>query len=260
MASVSHLPSAARAGPEPDGAGRFPGWWTLAWQGALVAAAALLYFGVRDLTEGAQATAMAHARFLVDLERTLGIDWEQGLQSHVIEHSRLVTLANWIYMYGHWPVIIATLAWLFVRHPPDFYLMRNALFISGAIGLVIFVLYPVAPPRLGILEIVDTITQRSNSYRTLQPPGLVNRYAALPSLHFGWNMLVGIMVWRVSRQPVLRALALLMVVAMGLAVVATANHYVIDVVAGAAVALVGLAGALLLPRVRRTPDWARSPE
>ena len=51
-----------------------------------------------------------------------------------------------------------------------------------------------------------------------------------------------------------------MVVAMGLAVVATANHYVIDVVAGAAVALVGLAGALLLPRVRRTPDWARSPE
>ena len=80
----------------------------------------------------------------------------------------------------------------------------------------------------------------------------------MPSLHFGWNLLVGIMVWRVSRAPAIRALAVLMVVAMGLAVVATANHYVIDVAAGAAVALTGLAAATLLPLVRRTPDWAES--
>ena len=177
----------------------------------------------------------------------------------MISNDRLVTAANWMYIYGHWPVIVATLTWLFVRHPPEFYLLRNALFISGAIGLLIFVLFPVAPPRLGILEIVDTVTQRSSSYRTLQPPGLVNRYAAVPSLHFGWNLLVGIIIWRVARAPWMRALAVLMVVAMGFAVLATANHYVLDVVAGAAVALTGLAGALLLPRVRRTPDWAATP-
>ena len=237
-------------------AGVFPGWRILGVQATLVAAAALCYFGVRDLTEGAAATATANARSLVDLERSLGISWERGLQSHVIGNDRLVTAANWMYIYGHWPVIIATLAWLFLRHPPDFYLLRNALFISGAIGLIIFVVFPVAPPRLGILEIVDTVTQRSSSYRTLQPPGLVNRYAAVPSLHFGWNLLVGIMVWRVSRAPAMRALAVVMVVAMGLAVIATANHYVLDVAAGAVVALTGLGAAMLLPRVRRTPDWA----
>jgi hypothetical protein len=226
------------------------------WQAALIALAALCYFGVRDLTEGAADTATANARSLVDLETSLGIEWERAMQEWLIEHSDLVTLANWVYIYGHWPVIIATLTWLFVRHPPEFYLLRNALFISGAIGLVIFVLFPVAPPRLGVLDVVDTVTQRSSSYRTLQPPGLINRYAAVPSLHFGWNLLVGIVVWRVTRRPWLRALAVLMVVAMGLAVVVTANHYVLDVVAGAAVALTGLAGAMLLPRVRRTPAWA----
>jgi len=234
----------------------FPGWWTLLWQAALVAVAALCYFGVRDLTEGARQTAEANARSVTRLEEALGLDWERAMQEQVIDHSRLVTLANWVYMYGHWPVIIVTLAWLFVRHPPDFYLLRNAMFISGAIGLVIFVFFPVAPPRLGVLEIIDTVTQRSNSYRTLQPPGLINRYAAVPSLHFGWNLLVGVMVWRVSRNPWLRALAVAMVAAMGLAVVVTANHYVVDVLAGAAVALTGLGLALLLPRVRRTPAWA----
>ncbi len=256
MGSLSHPRSAPARTPRAPGHATFPGWGTLAIQAVLVAAAALCYFGVRDLTEGATATAATNGRSLVRLEGVLGIDWERGLQAHVIDDSRLVTAANWMYIYGHWPVIVATLTWLFVRHAPDFYLLRNALFISGAIGLVIFVLFPVMPPRLGILDIVDTVTQRSSSYRTLQPQGLVNRYAAMPSLHFGWNLLVGIVVWRVTRRPSVRALAVAMVVAMGLAVVVTANHYVIDVVAGGAVALVGLAGATLLPRVRRTPDWA----
>lgn len=259
--AVFRMPSApARVRSETAKPGVFPGWSVLAVQALLVAAAAFCYFGVRDLTEGAKGTATANALSVVDLERWLGVDWERSIQLRVIGNDELVTVANWVYIYGHWPVIIVTLTWLFVRHPPEFYLLRNALFISGAIGLMIFVLFPVAPPRLGILEIVDTVTQRSSSYRTLQPPALVNRYAAVPSLHFGWNLLVGIVIWRVTRAPWLRALAVLMVVAMGFAVIATANHYIFDVVAGAAVALTGLAGAFLLPRVRRTPGWAATPE
>lgn len=253
----SSPPEARTALPSPHPArATWPGWSTLAWQALLVAGAALVYFGVRDLTEGARATAVSHARSLARLESTLGIDWERTVQGRIIGDDRLVTLADWIYIYGHWPVIIATFTWLFVRHPPDFYLLRNAMFISGAIGIVVFALYPVAPPRLGVLEVVDTISQRSTSYRTLQPPALTNHYAALPSLHFGWNLLVGIIVWRVTRHAWVRALAVLMVVAMGWAVVATANHYVLDVAAGAIVALTGLALASQLPRVRRTPDWA----
>jgi hypothetical protein len=223
----------------------------------LVAGAALCYFAVRGLTQSSLDAALANARALVRLEGRLGLEWEHAAQALVVEHEALVRAVNAVYMYGHWPVIALTLGVLFARAPDRFYLLRNAMFVSGAIGLVIFALVPVAPPRLGVLDLVDTVTQGTSEYRTLQPPGLINRYAALPSLHFGWNLLVGIVVWRATRNPWLRAAAVLVPVAMAFAVVATANHYVIDVVAGGAVALVGLAVATRLPAVVPTPRWAR---
>lgn len=222
------------------------GWWPMLLQVLLVTAAAIAYFLVRDLTQGDVAVAEANADRIVSLERALHIDGEIRVQDLIIDHDWLVNLANWIYIYGHWPVIGITLVWLFLRAPSEYRILRNAMFISGGIGLVIFVLYPVVPPRLGVLDIVDTITQRSSSYRTLQPPGLINRYAAMPSLHFGWNLLVGIVIWRATSRRLLHVVAVLMPVAMGFAVVVTGNHYVADVVAGGAVALIGLACALVI--------------
>jgi hypothetical protein len=239
---------------------RFPGWRVLLVQVLLVGGAAIAYFAIRNLTQGALAQSIANARRVVDIEVVLGIDWETGLQSLIIDRRALVTLVNWLYIYGHWPMVGATLALLFVLVPSRYYLLRNAMFISGAIGLVFFALLPVAPPRFGILDLVDTVTQRSSSYRALQPPGLINRYAALPSLHFGWNLLVGIVLWQTTRNRAVRAFVLIMVPAMAFAVVATANHYVFDVVVGGVVALAGLAAARALPSVRATPAWARAPE
>jgi len=259
--AVAHQPGRVRRSRRvPTGDRPFPGWRVLLLQLLLVGGAAIAYFGVRNLTQGEFAQSAANARRLMDVEVFLGIDWETGLQSLIIDRDVLVTLANWVYMYGHWPIVGATLAVLFVCVPSRYYLLRNAMFISGAIGLVFFALLPVAPPRFGIIDVVDTVTQRSSSYRTLQPPGLINRYAALPSLHFGWNLLVGIVLWQTTRNRVVRAFALIMVPAMAFAVVATANHYVLDVVVGGLVALAGLAAARALPAVRATPAWARAPE
>jgi hypothetical protein len=235
----------------------FPGWGPLLVQFLLVAGAALCYFAVRGLTQSSLALAQDNARAVVRLERRIGIHWEHAAQALVIDHETLVRIVNAVYMYGHWPVIAVTLGVLFARAPDRFYLLRNAMFVSGAIGLVIFALVPVAPPRLGVLDLVDTITQGTSEYRTLQPPGLINRYAAVPSLHFGWNLLLGIIVWRTTRRWPLRVVALVVPAAMAFAVVATANHYVIDVVTGGAVALVGLAVATRLPRILPTPAWAR---
>jgi membrane-associated phospholipid phosphatase len=119
---------------------------------------------------------------------------------------------------------------------------------SGLLGIAIFVSYPVAPPRLAGMGLVDTVTVHSNSYRVLQPPAFVNQYAALPSLHVGWDLLMGIALATAAARPLLRALAALMPLAMVAAVVLTANHYLLDVVAGAAVALVGLAIAVAVER------------
>lgn len=209
-------------------------------QGLLVGLAAFAYFWVRGLTESGIAAANRHAEQVLDLERIVGLDLELGLQRVVRSNDLLVDLANWVYIWAHWPLVGGTLVYLAVVRRRDFFELRNAMFISGAIGLVIFARYAVTPPRLFAPEYVDTVTERSISYRVLQPPGLVNKYAAVPSLHFGWNLLVG-MSWRKASPGRLPAVAgIVMPVAMGVAVVATANHWTLDVVAGAAVALCGL--------------------
>jgi hypothetical protein len=224
-------------------------------QALLVAAAFVTYFGVRGLTESSADRAQANAESLVALERRLGILWEPAAQDLIADRQWLVDLANWIYIWGHWPLIAVVAVWLFARHREHFFLLRNAIFISGAIGLVVFVAFPVMPPRLlPGFGVVDTITQHSTAYRTLQPPAFVNQYAAVPSLHVGFDLLVGLVLFRSTRSRAVKALALAMPVAMVLAVVLTANHYVIDIVAGVAVSLAGLALATRLRKLRRTPD------
>lgn len=214
--------------------------WFITHQTVLVGLAVLAYFGVRGLTESNVESANSHAEQILRFEKLLGIDIELGLQQIVHSNDAIIDIANWIYIWAHWPLVIATLVYLAIARRPDFYELRNAMFISGAIGLVIFFLYAVAPPRLFDPVYIDTVTQRSVSYRVLQPPGLVNKYAAVPSLHFGWNLLVG-MSWRKLPFSQMRVAGALMPLAMAFAVVATANHWTFDVFAGAAVALTGLA-------------------
>ena len=198
------------------------------------------YFWVRGLTESAAAVADHHAEQILNLERRVGLDLERGLQALVQSNEFFMDLANWIYIWAHWPLVIATLVYLAVAHRDDFIELRNALFLSGAIGLLIYARYAVTPPRLFDVSYVDTVTERSNSYRLLQPPGLVNKYAAMPSLHFGWNLLIGLYWLRISRGVLLSLAGIVMPIAMGWAVVATANHWTLDVAGGAAVALSGL--------------------
>lgn len=213
----------------------------------VVAVSILAYFGVRGLTEGAAATGAGNARSVLRLESALGLDVERGLQSFVLDRAFLTDLANWVYIWAHWPVVVATLVWLARRHRDDYFELRNAMIISGAIGLVIFATFPVAPPRLWDSSYIDTVMIRSNSYRLLQPPALVNKYAAMPSLHFGWNLLVGLTWARRGRRRLTTLLAVLMSAAMAFAVVATANHWLLDALVGGLVALTGL----LIERARR---------
>lgn len=253
--SASDAPRGAGAPrPTPFLRRSMPDWLEVLVQFGLVFGAALLYFGVRGLTEGDPARAIAHAERVLDLERWLGIDVEIGLQNLILEHHWLVTLSNWVYIWAHWPVIGLSLFWLHHRHRREYLLLRNTIFVSGAIGLVIFAVYPVAPPRLMSMPIVDTVTDYSHSYRVFQPPSLVNKYAALPSLHAGWNVYVALVVARVATGRLVRLVTLAVPVAMCVAVVSTGNHYVIDVVAGVAVGGVGylVAGRVLAPLYARS--------
>jgi hypothetical protein len=220
----------------------------IAREGALIGFAIVLYFGIRNGTAGGSTDAVANGEDVLRVERAFGIAWEESLQSAIIGSDALVTLANWVYIWGHWPVILLAAAALFLFRRDRYYLLRNAMFVSGGIGFLFYALLPVAPPRLLDLGLVDTVTEYSRAYRALQPPGLTNQYAAFPSLHAGWNLLVGIILIGSSRHLLVRSFAVASPLAMAFAVVVTANHFVIDVVAGSAVVLFGLWVAKRLER------------
>ena len=237
-------------------------WFWVAGQLVLAAALVLLYFRVRGLTEGSPALAQRHAAEVIALEQWLGIDGALGLQ-HQLQQVLLsipsaVTVANWVYIWAHWPVIIATAVWLAVGRPDVFRRLRDAMTISGAVGMVVFAAYPLAPPRLVDAGLVDTVSDQSVAYRVLQPPAFVNQYAAMPSLHAGWNLLIGIALVTAASGVLLRVVGCVLPVLMAVAVVATANHYVLDVVAGLALVLVAHAVAVRLER-RRTVRSATAP-
>jgi hypothetical protein len=214
----------------------------------LVVFAYFLYFAVRGFTEGSHDKAVDHAHTIVNFEKSMGFFWEPAIQDKIVGHHWIVTAANWMYIWGHWPLIAMVAGWLVVRRPAAYSLFRNAFFISGAIGIIIFVTFPVAPPRLADLGLADTVTQHSHAYRVLQPPAFVNQYAAVPSLHFGWDLLIGIALVREARWLPARIFGAIVPVLMACAIVLTANHYIFDAVAGGTVALTGLGIAYLLSK------------
>ena len=204
--------------------------------------------------------ARANARDVLALEKELGLDLEAGVQALLVDVEPLTTAANWVYIWGHWPAIAVTLLWLALSHRTIFLRMRNAMIASGAMGLCVYTTYPVAPPRLLEAGYVDTITEQSRSYRVLQPPAFVNQYAAMPSLHVGWDLVLGMSVVAAAGTVLLRTIGRLMPVVMAAATVLTANHYILDVLAGAAFGLAGWMVALWLERRREasTPAPARA--
>ncbi|MEM7094222.1 MAG: phosphatase PAP2 family protein [Actinomycetota bacterium] len=235
------------------------GWRGFGSQILILTPPALLYFLVRDLASGQEHEAFANASSIVDLQKSLGLDWEATFQQRILDLDWLIAFVNWIYIYGHFPLLIVALILLFGLSRPQFRTLRNALIASGAIGLVCFALYPVAPPRLFAPdEFFDSLGELSRSYRILQNPSLTNQFAAVPSFHVGWNLLVAVAVWRSTRSRVLRTAAVVFPCLMIVAVLLTANHWILDIVAGAAVAAFGVGAAALfdrwvVPRMRRQP-------
>src|SRR5688500_16778154 len=107
-------------------------------EAAIVLALVVMYFGVRGLRDSSAEQALTNASHVIDFQRSIGIWWEPRLQAQIIDSDAMVAILNWIYIYGHWPVIALIAAWLVTRHPAEFPVYRNAFAISGAIGMVIF--------------------------------------------------------------------------------------------------------------------------
>ena len=233
-------------------------------EAALVIAGGLLYYLVRGAVVDRVEEARQRAGALMDLERSLGLFWEPTLQAWALSSRVLVDLMNGIYFWAHMPVIVVIALWLYGRRRPLYRRIRNAFIASALIGLALYFLVPTAPPRLfPDLGFVDTLAQSGGvSYAAQEVGAFVNPYAALPSLHFGWALLLALALWwgrprRGWGRAGCCAAALVLAPAQFLAIVMTGNHFVLDAVAGAAVALIALAAALAWER-RRRPGAGRA--
>lgn len=237
-------------------AGRRPARGHVLAQVLVVVAGLGVYSAIRGLGGTDAASAVDHAHDLIAVERALGIYWEPQLQQLALRQDVVLDVLNSVYIWAHWPLLAGVLVWLVRRHPPQYLVLRDALVVSCVIALVVYALYPVAPPRLSGLGLLDSVTTRSHAYRVLQPPGFTNQYAAVPSMHMGWDLLIAIMLVRHAGSRAVRAVGWVLPPLMLAAIVLTANHWLLDAVAGIAVALVGLHAAHLLDR-RRTARAAR---
>ncbi|NEE00351.1 phosphatase PAP2 family protein [Phytoactinopolyspora halotolerans] len=225
----------------------------------LILTAALLYSLVRGMTDDRVGLAFDNAERLISFQQSIGLFVEPDIQSWVVGHDAVINVINAIYIAGYWPVLVGTLVWLLLRHPDRYPLYRNALLASGAITLVIFALFPLAPPRfLPEYGFVDTVSDNSSAYRDFSASPFVNEYAAMPSLHFGWILLLGIAWTTVGRSAMAKVFGATMPVLMFLAIVLTGNHYILDGIVGGTVVLLGLVVAVGVEHVKAVRSGAHA--
>jgi hypothetical protein len=216
----------------------------------LFVAAYLLYGASRWMATGDQASALEHARWIVDLEATLGVTVEHSVQ-RALDGTIVLWLLNHAYVLAQVAVVPAALIGLYRRDGLAYRRLRDTVLATWLLALPVFWLFPVAPPRLADLGIADTISQQTGlALDSRLTTSFYNPLAAVPSLHCGFALAVSLVLARSLRRRWARALALAWAPTIFLAVVATGNHFLFDIAAGVAITLLGFGAARLAERCR----------
>ena len=252
-------------------AGRIRGWLSvrhsLRAEAVVVLAPYGLYELARGLVVGDKHEAVDHARELVALERSTARvrrGARAGRRSH---RPALIDLLNGSYLTLHLAVTVAVLLWLHRSRPDAFPLVRTTLVVASGLALIGYLLYPTAPPRLAGIGMADTVSGGQIDLNSGLVSSLYNAYAAVPSMHIGYALVVGASVVRYVAPtgralPSRRSLPLFVL----FVVVATGNHFLVDALAGAVATGLATGFALLLSRPtgegrvtrlpeRRAPRW-----
>jgi PAP2 superfamily len=224
----------------------------------IVLSAVWAYELARMFIEPNWVAATANARKVVDLERGLNFAWEQSLQRAFLRVPELIEAMNLFYFVGHFMLTALFFLWLYNRSRDGFRSFRNGFLVATALAVVIHWQFPTAPPRLLTgLGIEDTVRVLWNiDIGSPHAPAFSNPVAAVPSLHAGWALGVGIGLVRYAEQPLLRILGAIYPLAVVLTIVVTGNHFIFDALAGAAVLGAGFLVASLPKLGRRKPTEA----
>ena len=230
----------------------------LARQIVLFCGAYWLYRLVRGLVDGRAADAFANARSVVDVERALGLFFEPGLHSWATGHQLVIDGASWMYLNSHFVITTIALAWIYLRRNDSFYFVRNMFCVAMGIALVGYMAFPTAPPRfMPEWGFTDSVAQFTGV--TSSTDALYNPFAAIPSMHVAFSLMIGFSMIGMTRRRWAQVLWACYPLLVTVVVVATANHWWFDAFLGALTAAVSAwAARALLARAR--PDvWAWRP-
>lgn len=234
------------------------GWLDVLRQVSLFGAAYLAYRIVRGFIAGDANVAFAHARDLISLERSLHVFVEPSIQAWASGSHFLMVAASWTYVNAQTSVTVAALIYLYLRHNRNFYFVRNMFMIAMAIALVGYTVFPTAPPRFfpewGFIDTVSNLTGVHVSHASAAMTNIVNPYAAVPSMHVAFALMVGWSLARLVRWRIVRVLWLLYPFVIAFVIVVTANHFLFDAFLGAVTAGVSAYGARWLARARPN-EW-----
>jgi hypothetical protein len=193
--------------------------------------------------------AMRHTAEIVSLEQGAGVYVEHGVQHALEAVPGLPTLLGLAYLSLHFAGTTAVLVWVHRRHPDRFPLVRTTIVAATALALVGYVLYPAAPPRLAGLGFADTVSASAGVNLSSDALGaLYNPFAAVPSLHFGYALVVGVTLVALASRRIVRVAGAVYPLAMLVVIVGTGNHFLFDAALGAVAVAVGWLVAILLVR------------
>jgi PAP2 superfamily protein len=233
------------------------GWLDALRQLALFAGAYYVYRLVRGLVDGQAGLAFENARTLVDFERSLGLFFEPGLQAWAQAQGWPLTIANFMYVNAHFILTTTFLIWLYLLHNRAYYFVRNMFMVAMGLALVGYVAFPTAPPRfLPEWGFADTVAAWVGEGAEKSADVLYNPFAAVPSMHVAFALMIAVPAFMLVRNRVLRVLWLCYPALVTFVVMATANHFWMDALLGALVAGVSAwTAAYAFARLR--PDaWA----
>jgi hypothetical protein len=229
---------------------------------ALFAAAYYVYSLTRGFADdpAAATTAFANARDLIDIERTLHVFVEPSVQAFVVGERWLMDILSWLYINAQSSVTFGALIWIYLRRNPSFYFVRNMFLVAFGIALIGYSVFPTAPPRFlpewGFIDSVAQFTGVPQDSVTVD--ALFNPYAAVPSMHAGFALMIGWPLARLVKPRWLKAFWASYPLIVTFVIVATANHFLADAFLGAVTAGLGALAARSLARVRPAA-WSFSP-
>jgi membrane-associated phospholipid phosphatase len=236
------------------------GWPDLLRQILLFCGAYWLYRIVRGMTDGKVAEAFENARDLIRLEQGMGLFIEPTVHAWAQGTSWLIDGASWMYVNSHFTITTVTLAFIYLRRNPSFYFVRNMFMVAMGIALVLYAAYPTAPPRFmpewGFQDSVAEFTGMTGEGSSAD--ALYNPFAAVPSMHVAFALMLGIPMASMARRAWVKTLWLIYPLLVTFVVIATANHWWFDAFTGAVVAAVAGLAAMGFARARPAA-WAWMP-